>query len=36
MPLATEAGVGWGKSEGLQNSSSAGTLPPMADRAAVS
>ena len=36
MPLAIETGVGWGKSEGLQNSSSAGTLPPMAERAAVS
>ena len=36
MPFAIEAGVGCGKSAGLQNSSSAGTLPPIADRAAVS
>ena len=36
MPLATEEGVGWGRLGGLQDSSSAGTLPPMADSAAAS
>ncbi len=36
LPLATEDGVGWGRSGGLQDSSSAGTLPPMADSAAAS
>ncbi len=36
LPLATEDGVGWGRLGGLQDSSSAGTLPPMADSAAAS
>ena len=36
LPLATEEGVGWGRWGGLQDSSSAGTLPPIADSAAAS
>lgn len=36
LPWATEEGVGWGMSGGLQDSRRAGTLPPMADSAAAS
>lgn len=36
MPWATEDGVGWGRLGGLQDSSNAGTLPPIADSAAAS